>query len=83
MDRTLEEKPKFLRLAQLAGSSIMQTVVTLTELAMRLVKLLAYSLLGYVLYELFLGLTEGAQEHAAISPRSARAKRPVGRPVAH
>jgi hypothetical protein len=72
-----------LRLAQLEGSSIMQTVVPLTELAMRLVKLLAYSLLGYVLYELFLGLTEGAQPHASIVPRSSRAKRPVGRPAAH
>ena len=28
---------------------------------MRLVKLLAYSLLGYVLYELYLGMTEGVR----------------------
>ena len=37
---------------------------------MRLIKLFAYSLLGYVLYELYLGMTEGAQASAA--PQRAR-----------
>jgi hypothetical protein len=32
---------------------------------MRLVKLFAYSLLGYVLYELYLGMTEGAAQMAS------------------
>jgi hypothetical protein len=35
---------------------------------MRLIKLLAYSLLGYVLYELYLGMTEGAQAQSSGSP---------------
>jgi hypothetical protein len=41
---------------------------------MRLVKLLAYSLLGYVLYELYLGMTEGA----AAAPASSRAPSRAG-----
>ena len=38
---------------------------------MRLIKLAAYSLLGYVLYELFVGIT---QEHDAIRERSGRGR---------
>lgn len=58
---------------------------------MRLVKLLAYSLLGYVLYELYLGMTEGTASGSSRSPKSvsvedaggARTKRSVGRGVVH
>jgi hypothetical protein len=32
---------------------------------MRLLKLIAYSLLGYVLYELFLGMTEGSESDSS------------------
>jgi hypothetical protein len=37
---------------------------------MRLLKLLAYSLLGYVLYELYLGMTEGVGSDSALPSRS-------------
>jgi hypothetical protein len=43
---------------------------------MRLLKLLAYSLLGYVLYELYLGMTEGVESHL---PASAQARTRTGR----
>lgn len=36
---------------------------------MRLIKLLAYSLLGYVLYELYLGITEGAEAGRSLQGR--------------
>jgi hypothetical protein len=41
---------------------------------LRLIKLMAYSLLGYVLYELYLGMTEGAEAHSRASD-GARAPR--------
>ncbi|MBV8780467.1 MAG: hypothetical protein JO353_03640 [Phycisphaerae bacterium] len=47
---------------------------------MAIVKLLAYSLLGYVLYELYLGLSEGAPALASHQPRGrggARSQRTV------
>jgi len=66
---------------------------------MRLIKLLAYSLLGYVLYELYLGMTDGAaagssQSRAQHSGRKrrnlnaqeaggAQSNRAVGRGVVH
>jgi hypothetical protein len=34
---------------------------------MRLLKLIAYSLLGYVVYELFVGITEGAESRSSDS----------------
>jgi len=37
---------------------------------LRLIKLLAYSLLGYVLYELYLGMTEGIQTPARSSAQA-------------
>lgn len=39
---------------------------------MRLIKLFAYSLLGYVLYELYLGMTEGIDSDSPVSFGSAR-----------
>jgi hypothetical protein len=66
---------------------------------MRLIKVFAYSLLGFVLYELYLGLTEGTQAGAPQAPaRSSgrprkrvdvqgsdggQIKRSVGRGVVH
>jgi hypothetical protein len=47
---------------------------------MRLLKLLAYSLLGYVLYELYLGMTEGAESRLRASPQG-RARTGQGRKV--
>jgi hypothetical protein len=65
---------------------------------MRLVKLLAYSLLGYVLYELYLGMTEGADSSRSersnagrhnegmsvpVQDGGGRSNRTAGRGVAH
>jgi hypothetical protein len=44
---------------------------------MRLLKLLAYSLLGYVLYELYLGMTEGVSSDSALP--SQPSTKPKGR----
>jgi hypothetical protein len=43
---------------------------------MGLIKLLAYSLLGYVLYELFLGLSEGPQ--LAVQRSGGKDSKPIG-----
>jgi hypothetical protein len=41
---------------------------------MRLIKLLAYSLLGFVLYELYLGMTEGCGSASSEASRGGRLK---------
>jgi hypothetical protein len=53
---------------------------------MRLIKLLAYSLLGYVIYELYLGMTEGCESRSVASSQSGGVGRsegvkPAGRKV--
>jgi len=48
---------------------------------MRLLKLLAYSLLGYVLYELYLGMTEGTEARLSQSSQGRSGGSSQGRTV--